>query len=133
MIMSIDALHHVQLAMPKGQETAAIGFYQGLLGFAEVAKPPILAARGGVWFERGQVRIHLGVEDGFQPAKKAHPAFEVSGVVALLDHLEAAGVAVTRDQNLPGFVRGYVEDPFGNRIELLEPKSEVGNQESPKG
>lgn len=122
MIMNIRALHHVQLAMPKGQETAAVAFYQGLLGFSEVTKPPILAARGGAWFERGQVRVHLGVEDGFRPARKAHPAFEVSDVAAMLDHLEAAGVTVTRDQNLPGFERGYVEDPFGNRIELLEPK-----------
>ena len=121
--MKISALHHVQLAMPKGEEAAAIAFYQGLLGLTEVAKPPILAAKGGVWFERGPVRVHLGVENGFQPAQKAHPAFEVSGVAAMLEHLEAAGVSVTRDQNLPGFERGYVEDPFGNRIELLEPKA----------
>jgi len=128
--MRIQALHHVQLAMPKDEESAAIAFYQGLLGFIEVVKPPILAAKGGVWFERGQVRVHLGVEDGFRPARKAHPAFEVNGVAAMLDHLEAAGVPVTRDQNLPGYERGYVEDPFGNRIELLEPKGQVSNEES---
>lgn len=119
--MDIRALHHVQLAMPKGREDAARTFYQELLGLVEVAKPPILAARGGVWFQRGSVRVHLGVEAHFQPAQKAHPAFEVAGVVELLAHLEAAGVRVLRDDNLPGFVRGYVQDPFGNRIELLEP------------
>jgi len=128
--MQIRALHHVQLAMPRGQEKAARNFYQGMLGLSEVAKPSILAARGGVWFARGQVRVHLGVEDGFQPARKAHPAFEVSHVLALLDHLEAAGVPVTRDQNLPGFERGYIEDPFGNRIELLEPKGAAATKES---
>jgi len=128
--MNIRALHHVQLAMPKGEEAAAISFYQDLLGFTEGSKPPILAARGGVWFERGQVRVHLGVEDGFRPDRKAHPAFEVNGVAAMLDHLEVAGVPVTRDQNLSGYERGYVEDPFGNRIELLEPKGQVSNEES---
>lgn len=128
--MSIIGLHHIQLAMPKGEEAAAIAFYQGLLGLTEVVKPPILAARGGVWFERGTVRVHLGVEDGFQPARKAHPAFEVHGVNEMLAHLETAGVTVTRDQDLPGFVRGYVEDPFGNRIELLERKRKALNEES---
>jgi len=118
----ICALHHVQLAMPKAGEQAARAFYHGLLGLGEVPKPPNLAVRGGVWFELGPVRVHLGVETDFRPAKKAHPAFEVNGVVALLEHLEAAGVPVVRDDNLPGFTRGYVEDPFGNRIELLEPK-----------
>lgn len=120
--MKIHTLHHIQLAMPKDGEEAARGFYQGLLGLAEVAKPPILAAKGGVWFETGIVRVHLGVEDGFRPAKKAHPAFEVDGLAELFATLEAAGITVTRDENLPGFARGYVADPFGNRIELLQPK-----------
>ena len=119
--MKISTLHHVQLAMPKGGEQVARAFYQGLLGLEEVPKPPILAARGGVWFGLDTVRVHLGVEDNFRPARKAHPAFEVDGVVDLLAHLEAEGVEVVRDANLPGYVRGYVQDPFGNRIELLEP------------
>jgi catechol 2,3-dioxygenase-like lactoylglutathione lyase family enzyme len=119
--MYIAALHHVQLAMPKGGEDAARAFYGGLLGLSEAPKPPILAARGGVWFERGEVRVHLGVEQDFRPARKAHPAFQVQGVSDLLAHLAAKGAAVTYDDTLPGFVRGYVNDPFGNRIELLEP------------
>lgn len=118
--MSICEIHHVQLAMPKGQEKAAIAFYQGVLGLRQMPKPPILAARGGVWFEEGTVRVHLGVETDFLPARKAHPAFGVAGVVRFLEHLEATGIEVTRDDKLPGFTRGYVEDPFGNRIELLE-------------
>ena len=87
-------------------------------------KPPnhrFLATRGGVWFEKGNVRVHLGVEQDFRPARKSHPAFQVQGVTDLLAHLAAKGVAVTHDDNLPGFTRGYVNDPFGNRIELLEP------------
>lgn len=119
--MEICEIHHVQLAMPKGQEAAAIAFYQGLLWLPQVPKPPILAARGGVWFERGNVRVHLGVEDEFVAARKAHPAFRVKGVAKLLAKLKAAGVYVREDDALPGFVRGYVGDPFGNRIELLEP------------
>ena len=121
--MSIRALHHVQLAMPKGKEDEARAFYQDLLGLTEVKKPPILAARGGVWFEHGNVRVHLGVERGFRAAQKAHPAFEVDGISSLFALLAAAGVVITRDENLPGFVRGYVADSFGNRIELLEPES----------
>lgn len=119
--MNISAIHHVQLALPEGQEHLALAFYQGLLGLKQVSKPPILAARGGIWFASGSVRVHLGVEADFRPARKAHPAFLVSDVVELLAHLEASGVPVVRDDNLPGFVRGYVEDPFGNRIELLGP------------
>ena len=119
--MSITALHHVQLAMPKGGEDAARAFYGGLLGLSEAPKPPILAARGGVWFEKGDVRVHLGVEQDFRPARKAHPAFQVQDVADLLAYLAAKGVPVTHDDNLPGFIRGYVNDPFGNRIELLEP------------
>jgi len=119
--MEIRALHHVQLAMPKGGEDTARGFYQGLLGLVEVKKPPILAKRGGVWFERGPVRVHLGVEDEFRAAKKAHPAFEVAGLEKLFVRLQAAGVEIRRDENLPEFARGYVSDPFGNRIELLDP------------
>ena len=119
--MPIEALNHVQLAMPKGQEDAARRFYQDLLGIPEVPKPPALAARGGCWFERGELRVHLGVEADFRPARKAHPAFTVRNLAGLVQQLQDAGIAVDRDEPLPGHDRYYVSDPFGNRIELLEP------------
>ncbi len=119
--MPIEALNHVQLAMPAGGEAAARAFYGDLLGITEVAKPPALAARGGCWFERGALKVHLGVERDFHPARKAHPAFTVRDLPALRQALAAAGVAIVDDEPLPGHDRCYVHDPFGNRIELLEP------------
>ena len=115
-------LHHVQLAMPQGEEDAAVKFYGYLLGLEQVEKPPELAPRGGVWFRGPQIEFHLGVEDGFRPATKAHPAFMVEGMDQLLVRLDAAGIRVSEDEvQLEGFHRVYVRDPFGNRIELIEP------------
>lgn len=114
------ALHHVQLAMPAGGETRARAFYGGLLGLDEVAKPSRIAGRGGVWFERGALRVHLGVETPFHPARKAHPAFEVDRLDAMIRRLAAAGVVSRPGVDLPGIVRVHVDDPFCNRIELLE-------------
>ena len=122
--MKFTAIDHVQLAMPQGEEESARAFYVGLLGFAEVPKPPQLAGRGGVWLESGEVRLHLGVEADFRPAKKAHPAFLIHGLAALLSRLEANGVAFTRDVPLDGYHRAHIADPFGNRIELMEKLSE---------
>jgi catechol 2,3-dioxygenase-like lactoylglutathione lyase family enzyme len=119
--MEILRIEHVQLAMPPGQEDEARAFYSGLLGIPEVPKPSALAARGGAWFERGEVRIHLGVEADFRAARKAHPAFVVRDLAALAARLRAAGVEVTEDGLFPGHDRIYVADPFGNRLELLEP------------
>ena len=119
--MSIRRIDHVQLAMPRGQETDAVRFYEGLLGIPRVPKPPHLEARGGCWFERGELKVHLGVDEQFRPAKKAHPALLVDGLAALVDRLRAAGVTIAADEPLPGYERVYVDDPFGNRIELLEP------------
>ncbi|MWB79822.1 glyoxalase [Pseudooceanicola sp. 216_PA32_1] len=115
----LQAIHHVQLAMPEGGEDLARGFYSALLGLPEVAKPPRLAARGGCWFETGALRVHLGVEGDFRPARKAHPAFAVTDLPALVARLEAADVAVLPDDAIPGVARVYVADPFGNRIELI--------------
>jgi catechol 2,3-dioxygenase-like lactoylglutathione lyase family enzyme len=119
--MPVLALHHVQLAMPRGREEEARAFYLTILGFVEVPKPPHLAARGGAWFETGAV-VHLGVEDDFRPARKAHPALLVSDLPSLIATCEAAGYATNTDQPLEGFERVYVSDPFGNRIELMEKK-----------
>ncbi|AFL54634.1 catechol 2,3-dioxygenase-like lactoylglutathione lyase family enzyme [Sinorhizobium fredii] len=117
----VVAIDHVQLAMPEGGEAEARRFYAGLLGIPEVTKPPNLAARGGCWFEQAGLKIHLGVEKEFSPARKAHPAFVVDDLFVLVARLAAAGFDATEDEPLAGFVRRYMSDPFGNRIELLQP------------
>lgn len=119
--MAVKTLHHVQLAMPPGQEADARAFYQDALGVPEVRKPANLAKRGGCWFERGTLRIHLGVEEDFRPARKAHPAFVVEDLTNLRAKLAQAGYVLRTDEPLEGYDRVYVDDPFGNRIELMEP------------
>jgi catechol 2,3-dioxygenase-like lactoylglutathione lyase family enzyme len=108
----------VQIAMPAGREAEAREFYSRLLGIPETPKPPELAERGGAWFENGA--IHLGVEADFRPARKAHPALLVRDLRALVERLREAQVDVVED-HLEGYYRVYVADPFGNRIELMEP------------
>ena len=120
--MKVAGLDHIQLAMPAGREAEARAFYEGLLGIPEVTKPPPRAARGGAWFERGALKIHLGVERNFTPARKAHPGLLVEDLPALIATLAAAGIAVNTDEPLEGYIRVYVDDPFGNRIELMERK-----------
>ena len=114
------AVDHVQLAMPEGGEAGARAFYAGLLGLEERPKPPVLAARGGCWFSNDQVTLHLGVEADFRPARKAHPALVVEGLDALCAALGSAGVVARFDGEVPGVRRCFVDDPFGNRIELIE-------------
>jgi catechol 2,3-dioxygenase-like lactoylglutathione lyase family enzyme len=120
--MTIHSIDHVQLAMPAGEEATAREFYSGILGLTEVPKPPALARRGGLWFESGPVKLHLGVESDFRPAKKAHPALLVQGLVELVNKCRQAGHTVTPDHELEGYSRAYIEDPFGNRIEFMEPE-----------
>jgi catechol 2,3-dioxygenase-like lactoylglutathione lyase family enzyme len=115
----IRGLHHVQLAVPAGSEPALREFYGGVLGMTEVPKPAALAARGGVWFRSGTAEIHLGVAADFRPARKAHPALLVDDLDDVLARLAAAGHAGRPDDLLPGFRRCYVDDPCGNRLELL--------------
>jgi catechol 2,3-dioxygenase-like lactoylglutathione lyase family enzyme len=119
--MPVKALDHVQLAMPPGREAEARAFYQGAMGIPEVPKPANLARRGGCWFEQGTLKIHLGVEADFRPARKAHPALIVEDLAAFAAALEKAGYPVRSDEPLAGYTRLYVDDPFGNRIELMEP------------
>jgi catechol 2,3-dioxygenase-like lactoylglutathione lyase family enzyme len=114
-------LEHVQLAMPAGREAEAVDFYEGLLGIPHVPKPPHLAIRGGCWFERDDLKVHLGVDHDFRPATKAHAAFIVDDVRALTATIAAAGHTVVDDEPLDGYDRVYVNDPFGNRIELMQP------------
>jgi catechol 2,3-dioxygenase-like lactoylglutathione lyase family enzyme len=122
--LEIEAIDHVQLAMPSGEEDKARAFYAEIMGLVEQAKPANLERRGGVWFSSPLgVNVHLGVEQDFRPARKAHPAFRVRGIKALRTNFEAAGYATVDDEPLPGFARFYVSDPFGNRIEFLERSS----------
>lgn len=114
-----SAIDHVQLAIPRGAEDRCRAFYVDLLGMQEVAKPSSLAARGGLWLETGGVRLHLGVEDDFRPARKAHPALVVSDVDLLAQALEAAGLPIRWDTEIPGVRRFYVDDCVGNRIEIV--------------
>jgi catechol 2,3-dioxygenase-like lactoylglutathione lyase family enzyme len=117
----IVGIDHVQLAMPRGREDEARAFYRDLLGMEEIPKPANLAARGGVWFAAGSHQIHLGVEEGFLPAKKAHPALRVVTLDAFRNRLAEGGYAPHDDEPLPGYRRFYVSDPFGNRLEFIEP------------
>ncbi|OGT73577.1 MAG: glyoxalase [Gammaproteobacteria bacterium RIFCSPLOWO2_02_FULL_57_10] len=118
--MKIVALDHIQIAMPKGREEEARDFYQNILGIPEVPKPIALAKRGGAWFEYGQVKIHLGVEDDFRPALKAHPALLVSDLDQLIVALNDKGFTVTEDDSISGVKRVFSNDPFGNRIEFIQ-------------
>jgi catechol 2,3-dioxygenase-like lactoylglutathione lyase family enzyme len=117
-VVKVIGLHHFQLAMPRGQEDAARLFYVQRLGFTEIPKPKALAGRGGVWFLQAGINIHLGVEDTFTAAKKAHPAFTVENLENAFKSLE--DIAISRISVLPGIKRFYISDPFGNRIEILE-------------
>ena len=116
----ILGLDHIQLAMPAGGEDKARTFYSGLLGMTEVAKPDNLAKRGGCWFELGSIKVHMGVERGFTPAQKAHPAFLVDDLSGFLKMLAAHEIEATEDEPISGYHRAYINDPFGNRLELMQ-------------
>lgn len=118
---AVVGLHHVQLAMPAGGEDAAVRFYEGLLRVPRVEKPEHMRRRGGCWFESGSTRIHLGVEEDFRAARKAHPALLVDDLDVVRRRLGEGGHPTVEDAPLPGYERCYVDDPFGNRIELLQP------------
>ncbi len=118
--MSLLAIDHIQLAMPTGEEPRARDFYQGILGIPEVEKPPALRSRGGVWFEIGTLKVHLGVEGNFRPAKKAHPAFLVSDLEQLSEDLRRHGYDVGEDKTMSDIKRFFSHDPFGNRIEFIQ-------------
>jgi catechol 2,3-dioxygenase-like lactoylglutathione lyase family enzyme len=112
-------IDHVQLAMPPGEEEKARAFYACLLGMMEMPKPPELAKRGGCWFGSGGVQLHLGVENDFRPAKKAHPALRCREYTILLRRLREAGIELSEPHDIPGVRRCHVHDPFGNRLELI--------------
>jgi catechol 2,3-dioxygenase-like lactoylglutathione lyase family enzyme len=118
--MPILSLDHVQVVIPVGGEDRARAFYAGILGFAEIDKPAQMAARKSIWFVAGAVNLHLGIEPDFTAAKRAHPAFVVDGLEAILAACERAGITTKQDTSFNGFRRIHVFDPFGNRLELME-------------
>lgn len=122
MTYALTGLHHVQLAIPPGGEDTARAFYQDVLGMSEVDKPPALAARGGCWFRRDGLEVHLGVEQDFRAAAKAHPGILVHDLDALAERIGAAGGDVEWDGEFPGHRRFYSHDQHGNRLEFLQPE-----------
>ncbi|MGO4599202.1 VOC family protein [Terrabacter sp. 2RAF25] len=113
-------LHHVQVSGPAGCEDDMRAFYAGVLGMSEVEKPEALRARGGAWFRAGSAELHVGIEDGFTPARKAHPGIAVADVDELAKTVAAAGAPVTWDENIPGLRRFHTSDPVGNRLEFQQ-------------
>jgi catechol 2,3-dioxygenase-like lactoylglutathione lyase family enzyme len=118
--MPIIGIDHVQLAMPAGQEEHARGFYRDVLGLPETPKPSGLAKRGGCWFETDRVKIHLGIDKNFHPATKAHPGLLVSDPQAIIERCRERGFAIIDDAPLEGYRRIFINDPFGNRLELMQ-------------
>ncbi|WP_114569776.1 LD-carboxypeptidase [Exiguobacterium flavidum] len=113
-------LDHVQLAAPAGSEEKCLRFYRDLLGLKEIRKPDSLSSNGGVWFDSGTTSLHIGIEEGFSPQSKAHPAFTVPDLDLIAGRLADSGHAVMFDERLAPIRRLYTKDPFGNRIELIE-------------
>jgi len=118
--VAVLALDHVQIAVPRGSEETARAFYGGVLGLEEIPKPEPIRGRGGVWFRAGAQELHLGVEEPFAPARKAHPGLVVDDLAALRDALRTADVAYEDDANIEGVDRLFARDPFGNRLELRQ-------------
>ena len=118
--MSVVGLHHVQIACPAGSEDDLRGWYQGVCGMPEIPKPPVLAVRGGVWFRAGDRELHCGVEDGFVPARKAHPCFLVDDLDGLSERVLAADGEVRWSDEIEGVRRFHTDDPVGNRLEFQQ-------------
>jgi catechol 2,3-dioxygenase-like lactoylglutathione lyase family enzyme len=118
--MSLLGIDHVQVAAPLGCEAEARAFYGGLLGLEELRKPEELSANGGCWFRVGSQELHVGVEDPFAPARKAHPGFIVAALDELAERLRSEGIAVAQDDAIPGTRRFHAADPFGNRLEFRQ-------------
>jgi len=116
----ITLLDHVQLTMPRGGEDKARAYFGGLLGMQEEPKPEPYNRRGGCWFRAGAASIHLGVEDDFQPWKKAHIALCIADLDTLVARLEASGYKIEWEDAVKSRKRLYTKDPFGNRIELIQ-------------
>ena len=113
-------LDHVQIAAPRGCEAAAREFFGTLLGLEEIEKPEGLRSRGGCWFKLESHQLHIGVEENFQPAKKAHPAFAAREIDLLFALLSRTGVKCVWEGGMAGVRRFHTNDPWGNRLEFIE-------------
>ena len=121
--MTIIGLHHAQITIPRDTETQARHFYCEVLGLPEIAKPESLQGRGGFWLQVGDRQAHVGVEDGVdRQATKAHLAYQVTNVVEWQERLQAHGMKILDSVPIPGYRRFETRDPFGNRIEFIEPE-----------
>jgi catechol 2,3-dioxygenase-like lactoylglutathione lyase family enzyme len=128
--MTVTGIDHVQVAAPPACEAEARAFYGQLLGLEELAKPEALAARGGCWFRAGAQELHVGVEEPFTPARKAHPSFVVTDLDEVAARLATAGIGVAFNDEIPGVRRFETADPFGNRLEFRQ-APEPGSQFEP--
>jgi catechol 2,3-dioxygenase-like lactoylglutathione lyase family enzyme len=120
MKINIRRLNHVQICIPFGAEDEARAFYGRLLGLEEIEKPEVLKRDGGLWFQTGDIQLHVGVEDVGDNRSKRHPAFEVERLADVRAYLLESGVRVKDEPPAPGFKRLSFFDPFGNRVELME-------------
>ena len=118
--MTVVGIDHVQVAAPPGCEQAARAFYADLLGMEELPKPEAIRGRGGVWFQAGAQELHVGVEEPFSPARKAHLGLVVDDLAELASRLGAAGFDPQPDDAIAGLARFFVHDPFGNRLEVRQ-------------
>jgi catechol 2,3-dioxygenase-like lactoylglutathione lyase family enzyme len=118
--MKVYAVDHIQLAIPPEGENLAREFYGEILGLREKLKPEHLAKRGGIWFEQYDLKLHLGIDYNFYPAKKAHPGLLVEDLDEIVSRCEKSGYSFLAGEDVEGYRQVYVTDPFGNRIELLE-------------
>ncbi|WP_438727700.1 VOC family protein [Parasphingorhabdus sp. DH2-15] len=116
-----NAIHHVNLVIPKGEEPRARAFYEGVLGLPEVEQPDEQKVSGGCWFELGTVRIHISIDPDFKPSTKAHTAFQIDALQPLRERIEAAQLPVKEGSDVGGLERFFAFDPFGNRLEFMAP------------
>jgi catechol 2,3-dioxygenase-like lactoylglutathione lyase family enzyme len=120
-ILGVD---HVQITVPTGKEEEAREFYCGLLRLAETEKPAALKARGGFWLTVGDRQVHVGIEEGVnRHTTKAHVAYAVNSLEEWRTRLAANGIKVEKGIPIPGYVRFEFRDPFGNRVEMIQPIS----------
>jgi catechol 2,3-dioxygenase-like lactoylglutathione lyase family enzyme len=122
MMAKIVGLHHAQITIPRGAEEQARHFYCSLLHLPEIEKPASLQGRGGFWLQVGDRQVHVGTEDGVErKATKAHLAYQVDDVDAWQHVLQAHGITVLDAVPIPGYKRFEFRDPFGNRVEFIQP------------